>query len=68
MSIVCQAPSCGSPASHRALLRALAGGSCDGPTVLLCSTHAGTLRFSLVTEVLCAVGLELLAVSALPDG
>jgi hypothetical protein len=67
MVSACEAPSCGSPATHRIVLRARAHGSDDGPNVLLCPSHAGTLRFSLVTEVLCAAGLELLAISTLTE-
>ena len=68
MASPCEAPSCGSPATHRVVLRARAKGSADGPTVLLCPPHAGTLRFALVTEVLCAAGLDLLTISTLADG
>ena len=67
MRKVCQAPRCGSSASHQVAVRAGADAAGE-ETVLLCPSHAGTLRFTLVAEVLSAVGLELLRVSVLRDG
>lgn len=66
MPITCAAPSCISPASHRVVVRARNEAS-DGPAVLLCSSHAGTLKFSLVTDVLASIGLAVFEVTALTD-
>ena len=68
MPVPCQAPSCLTPASHRVVLDCGPDAAVRVPSMLLCASHAGTLRFSLVTDVLASVGLAVLEVGALTHG